>query len=97
MAQQFTDRKLVVIGGSSGMSRQTHGRVSVPTRDGKPYEEIAMHPDDRLPPGPGPHSRPAPPHPAGCPGPARAPRPRPGACAPVLVSVWLGRAICSAA
>ena len=44
MAQQFTDRKLVVIGGSSGMSRQTHGRVSVPTRDGKPYEEIAMHP-----------------------------------------------------
>ena len=44
MAQQFTDRKLVVIGGSSGMSRQTHGRVSVPTRNGKPYEEIAMHP-----------------------------------------------------
>jgi hypothetical protein len=44
MAQQFTGRKLVVIGGSSGMSRQTHGRVSVPTRDGKPYEEIAMHP-----------------------------------------------------
>ena len=33
MAQQFTIRKLVVIGGSSGMGRPSQGRVSVPTRD----------------------------------------------------------------
>jgi len=44
MAQQFTKRKLVVNSGSSGTGRQTQGQVSVPTRDCKPCEEIAMHP-----------------------------------------------------